>query len=41
MMQAPNDNKGEKIDYNVLIGKFKSLKNEYLKFHENKHKITA
>jgi len=38
MMQAPNDNRGEKIDYKVLIEKFKVLKDQYLKFHENKHK---
>ena len=37
LMQIPNDNKGEEIDYNVLIDKFKKLKDEYINYLEKKY----
>ena len=40
LMDKPNDNKGDKIDYKQLIDKFKELKNKYLQSLEDKHKKT-
>ncbi|MGC9123693.1 MAG: SNF2-related protein [Thermoplasmata archaeon] len=37
IMQVPNDNKGEKIDYSVLIEKFKKLKEDYINYLEKKY----
>lgn len=38
LMQPPNDNRGEKIDYNNLITEFKKLKEEYINYLEKKQR---